>query len=165
MTINIDVETRETIDFDYERIAEDVINATLDYENCPYECEVNMVLTDNEQIHEINQEFREIDRATDVLSFPMVDFDTPANYDCVEELGEVCFHPDTGELMLGDLMISVPKLIEQADAYGHSTIREFSFLITHSILHLLGYDHMTAEEASVMESKQTKILDSLGITR
>lgn len=165
MTINIDIETIEEINFDYETIARKVLDATLDHEECPYECEVNMVLTDNEQIQDVNKEYRDIDKPTDVLSFPMIDFQSPRDYDCVEEFKESCFHPDTGELLLGDIMISIPKLKEQAQAYGHSQVREYAFLITHSILHLLGYDHMTPKEACIMEEKQKIILEFLGITR
>lgn len=76
-----------------------------------------------------------------------------------------CFHPDTGELMLGDIMICIPRMQEQAVSYGHGEVREFAFLIAHSMLHLMGYDHMTPEEAAVMESKQSEILEHLGITR
>ena len=78
---------------------------------------------------------------------------------------EACFHPETGELLLGDIMIAVPRMQEQAESYGHSQIREFSFLIAHSMLHLMGYDHMTPQEAAVMEQKQEEILLNLGITR
>ena len=99
-----------------------------------------------------------------MLSFPMIPFETPGDYDIVEE-DESYFDLDTDELLLGDIMISVDKVFAQAEEYGHSVKREFSFLVAHSMLHLLGYDHMTPEEASVMETKQAKALEELGITR
>ena len=94
----------------------------------------------------------------------MIPFETPAGYEIVEE-DESYFDLDTDELLLGDIMISVDKVFAQAEEYGHSVTREFCFLVAHSMLHLLGYDHMTSEEATVMEAKQAKALDELGITR
>lgn len=166
MTLNLDMDTdyQKVFDFDLGEIAKKVMEGALDHENCPYEAEVNLVLTDNEEIRRTNREFRNIDRETDVLSFPMLEYDRPADFSRVEE-DTSCFNPDTGELILGDIMISVPKLQEQAEAYGHSQLREYAFLITHSLLHLMGYDHMEADEAVLMESKQRAILEALGITR
>ena len=148
----------------YLELAEEVAEAVLDYENCPYESQVELLLTDNEEIRKINQEFRKIDRPTDVLSFPMVDFESPAKYDFLEE-DDSLFDPETGELMLGNIVISKEKVILQAEEYGHSVKREYAFLIAHSMLHLLGYDHMEAEERAVMEEKQREILKKLGIER
>ena len=148
----------------YLELAEEVAEAVLDYENCPYESQVELLLTDNEEIRRINQEFRKIDRPTDVLSFPMVDFESPAKYDFLEE-DDSLFDPETGELMLGNIVISKEKVILQAEEYGHSVKREYAFLIAHSMLHLLGYDHMEEEERAVMEEKQREILKKLGIER
>ncbi|MDO4518926.1 MAG: rRNA maturation RNase YbeY [Eubacteriales bacterium] len=164
MTIQIEKETDLSFDIDYEKLANLVANKVLDYENCPYEAQVELVLTDNTEIHRVNKEFREIDRPTDVLSFPMVPFESPADYAILEE-DDSLFDMDSGELLLGDIMISVEKVYEQANEYGHSIEREFCFLVAHSMLHLLGYDHMTPEEAAVMEAKQKEILEQLGITR
>ena len=164
MTLNIEMEYETPLDFDYEELAKKVTEAALDYENCPYEAEINLVLTGNEEIQRTNREFREIDRITDVLSFPMLDFETPADFSHAEEDAS-CFHSDTGELLLGDIMICVPRMQEQAESYGHGQVREFAFLIAHSMLHLMGYDHMTPEEAAVMEKKQAEILEGLRITR
>jgi probable rRNA maturation factor len=164
MSIIIEKETEIALEFDYEAIISKVVQHALDYENCPFEAEVNVVLTDNPTIHETNREFRDIDRPTDVLSFPAIEFVAPGDFSDVETYDEY-FNPDTGELMLGDIMISLEKVLEQANEYGHSVMRELSFLVAHSMLHLMGYDHMEPEEAKVMETKQRCILEELGIFR
>lgn len=164
MTISLEIEYDKDLSIDYKEIAEKVINEALDYEGCPYEAEISVTLTDNDSIHEINNEFREIDRATDVLSFPMVDYEVPGEFDFLEEADEY-FNPETGELMLGDIVISLDKVEEQSVAYGHSVLREYAFLIAHSMLHLMGYDHMEESEAKIMEAKQEDILNRLGIGR
>lgn len=148
----------------YEKLLESVVNAALDYAGCPYETELNILLTDNENIHKLNKEFRAVDRPTDVLSFPMLEYETPGDFDWLSDADE-CFNPETGELMLGDIVISLEMVVEQADKYGHSEKRELAFLTAHSMLHLFGYDHMTPDEASVMEAKQEEILNILGIKR
>ena len=163
MTLQIDYETDREIGIEYEELAKKVVQKVLDMEGCPYDAQVNLVLTDNEEIQRVNTEFREIAAPTDVLSFPMIPFETPADYAIVEE-DESYFDLDTDELLLGDIMISVDKVFAQAEEYGHSVTREFCFLVAHSMLHLLGYDHMTPEEAVVMENKQRTALDELGIT-
>ena len=165
MTITIEEEVQIPFSFDYKETANRVINAAIDSENFPYESEINLFLVDNETIAEMNQNYREIERPTDVLSFPMIAYDTPGDFSKIEDSTEDNFNPDTGELILGDIVISVPKVLEQAEEYGHSTEREFAFLITHSMLHLFGYDHMKPEETAIMEYKQKAILDSLQITR
>lgn len=164
MTIDFTAEYDLNLDIDYQQIADKVINGALDYEKFPYECYVSLTLVDNASIHSINREFRETDRATDVLSFPMVDYDTSGEYDFLEDR-EDCFDPESGELVLGDIVVSLDKVKEQAEAYGHSYLREYAFLIAHSMLHLMGYDHMEAEEAVIMEKKQAEILAGLGINR
>lgn len=147
-----------------KELAEKVINAALDYVGCPYEAEVNLLLTMNDEIHQMNWEFRKIDRPTDVLSFPMVEYDGPADFDYLEDAYE-CFNPETGELMLGDIVISKEKVIEQAEEFGHSIEREYAFLVAHSMLHLTGYDHIEEDERIVMEAKQREILEDLQILR
>ena len=109
-----------------EKEARRVIEGALEYAECPYEAEVNLCLTMNEQIHEMNLEFRGIDRPTDVLSFPMNEYEVPGVFDGLEEQ-EDAFHPETGELMLGDIVISKEKVLAQAEEYGHSVEREYAF--------------------------------------
>lgn len=166
MTIDFVDESGEKLtQLDLYELAERVIAYTLDYMDCPYEAYVGLLVTDNEEIQRLNQEHRHIDRPTDVLSFPMADFPAPGDFSWLEDEGDDCFEPDSGELMLGDIVISADKVLEQAEAYGHSAEREYAFLITHSMLHLLGYDHMTQEEAAKMEQMQEEILTSLNIHR
>lgn len=165
MSFFLEEEVEVDFTFDYKQIAEKVVNYCIEREKFPYEAEVNLTLTDNEGIHIINKEYREIDRPTDVLSFPMLSYDAPGDFSFLMEENENDFNPDTGEAMLGDIIISVDKVKEQAREYGHSELREFAFLITHSMLHLFGYDHMEPEEAEVMERIQREILEELQITR
>ncbi len=141
MTVYFEEEGELKLELDCEQIADTVVEGVLDYENCPYEAEVNLLLTMNKEIQEMNAQFREIDRATDVLSFPMIDFENTGEFDFLEE-DDSYFNCDTGELMLGDIVISKEKVIAQAEEYGHTIKREYAFLIAHSMLHLLGYDHM-----------------------
>mgnify|MGYP002792112714 CR=1 FL=1 len=164
MTLYFEEEGELKLDLPCEELARTVIEAALDYEECPYEVEVNLLLTTNEEIQKMNAEFREIDRSTDVLSFPMVDYEEPGEFEFLEEADEY-FHPETGELMLGDIVISKEKVLSQSEEYGHSPRREYAFLIAHSMLHLMGYDHMEEEERLCMEAKQRDILDRLNILR
>lgn len=165
MTINIEYEAEKKLELSYETIIREIVEESLEYEDCPYEAEVNVVLTDNHEIQEVNREYREIDAATDVLSFPMIEFESASDFSLVEDDEEDYFNPETGELMLGDIMISVDKVEEQAEKYGHSQTRELAFLVAHSMLHLCGYDHMEEEECLVMEKKQNEILERRGYTR
>ncbi|MCC6095357.1 MAG: rRNA maturation RNase YbeY [Eubacterium sp.] len=167
MTLNLENEQDKEIPFDYQDVAERVIRQVLFSEQCPYEAEINLTLTDNEEIRRLNREFRQIDRATDVLSFPMVDWNGPADYSCLDQTENSAdfFNPETGELLLGDIVISVERAKAQAEEYGHSLKREIAFLIAHSMLHLLGYDHMIPDEEAVMVQKQEQALQALGITR
>ena len=164
MTIQIDYEAERKLDIDYEKLASEVAEHILETENCPYDVCVNLVITDNEEIKRVNTEFRSIGAPTDVLSFPMIPFKTPADYSVIEG-DDSYFDLDTDELILGDVMISVDKVYAQAEEYGHSTTRELGFLIAHSMLHLFGYDHMVDEERVVMEAKQKEIMEKVGIFR
>lgn len=165
MTITIEEETKMPFSFDYKELTERVINGALDFIRCPYEAEVNVLFTDNASIREINRDNRDIDAPTDVLSFPIGEYPVPGNFDTLEEEQPEVFHPETGELMLGDIVISVERVVSQAEEFGHSEERELGFLLAHSILHLCGYDHMEEEERIVMEEKQRQIMDTLKIYR
>lgn len=167
MTINFEDESGICLDVDREKTADSVIRAALDNVNCPYEAEVNLLITDGKRIREMNREYRQIDRETDVLSFPMLEYQSPGDFSFLEEDGRQsdCFNPDTGELLLGDIVISAERVISQAQEYGHSQEREFGFLIAHSMLHLCGFDHMQEQERDAMEERQRQIMDAVGISR
>lgn len=158
-------ETDTTFDFDMLEVIKLIVDEVLDLEGCEYEAQVNVVLTDNEGIRAINKEYRGIDRETDVLSFPSLEFEAPGFTGLDDMLDASVIDPETDELILGDIMISVDKVMEQAKTFGHSLKREFAFLVAHSMLHLSGYDHMTPEDAAVMEKKQEAVLQKLNITR
>ena len=165
MTFYVENETDKVFPFDMEEVFRKVAQAVLAMENCPYESSVNLLLTNSENIRIYNREHRQIDKETDVLSFPNLDFEKTGDFSIAEENEADYFDPDSGELILGDIVISVDKAMEQAKEYGHSELREFAFLIAHSMFHLCGYDHMTDEEAAIMEQKQESVLTQLGFTR
>ena len=134
------------------------VNAALKYENTPFDAEISVTLTDNIGIHELNRDFRGIDRPTDVLSFPLFDGEFPE-----EETGE---DGEKHKIPLGDIVISMEKALEQATEYDHSFERELAFLCVHSVLHLLGYDHERSEEEEKdMFRRQDAILDEAGFKR
>lgn len=165
MTIHIEYEAGKKLGIPYEDIIKRVVVEALDYEDCPYEAEVNILITGNEDIRLINKEYRNIDSPTDVLSFPMVEYEKPSDFKYLEETADDCFHLETGELLLGDIVISADKVEEQAEAYGHTQTRELAFLVAHSMLHLCGYDHMEEGERVIMEKKQEDILSRGGYIR
>ncbi|MBQ7956158.1 MAG: rRNA maturation RNase YbeY [Lachnospiraceae bacterium] len=165
MTSYVENETEVCFDFDVEQTVMKVANQVLETEKCPYEVQINVLLTDNAGIREYNANYRNIDKETDVLSFPNVDYETPSDFEGLEEYEADYFDPDSGELILGDIILSVDKIKEQAESYNHSQLRELAFLVAHSMLHLCGYDHMEENEAKVMEEKQEAVLTALGITR
>lgn len=165
MTIHIEKEVDDELNFDYEVLQKKVVEACLDYENCPYEAEVSILLTNNDEIRQLNNEFRGMDKPTDVLSFPLVEYSEPGNFDDLEDSLQDCFHPETGELVLGDIVISIERAKSQAEEYGHTLEREIAFLTAHSMFHLFGYDHMEDEERLLMEEKQNNVLDKLAIFR
>ena len=129
-------------------------NAVLQAEKFGSDAEVSVSFVDNERIHELNAQYRNVDRETDVLSFPM------------GENGEYDTNMDTGAKILGDIVISVPKAMEQAKAYNHSLQREIGFLTVHSMLHLLGYDHENGGIEQVhMREKDEEVLTKIGLKR
>lgn len=165
MTSYVENETDVDFGFDIKEILDAVMAEALSLENCPYEAQVNLLITDDQGIQEFNRQYRQVDSPTDVLSFPMIAFEKEGDFSAAEEDEADYFDPESGELNLGDIIISADKVKEQAEKYGHSIKRELAFLIAHSMLHLCGYDHMEKEEAHVMEQKQEEILSILGITR
>lgn len=129
------------------------VQATLAYEGFANDAEVSVTFTDNAGIRRLNAQFRNIDRETDVLSFPLTDFE-----------GEDAPPVDEPGMMLGDIVISLEKATEQAEEYGHSFAREVAFLCVHSMLHLLGYDHVDSEEDDAeMRRRQREILEKMGL--
>ncbi len=167
MTLHYENECGHEFDFDPEKVAEQVILAALDEVACPYETEVSLLITDKDSIHEMNRNFRGIDRETDVLSFPLQDFKAPGDFDGFEDPSRQsdAFDPDTGELLLGDIVISADRVVSQAEEYGHSRKREYAFLVAHSMLHLTGYDHESEEERAQMEEKQRRVMEKVHISR
>ncbi|MBQ9359487.1 MAG: rRNA maturation RNase YbeY [Lachnospiraceae bacterium] len=163
-SVEYDEDIRE-LDLCVEEIFKSVAREALRYTDCPFECEISLTLTNDVAIRMLNKEYRKTDKATDVLSFPLQEFEKAGDFSGISEDSADCFNPDTGELMLGDIVISTDHVIAQAASYGHSVKREFAFLIAHSMLHLQGFDHMEPDDAIIMEKAQDKILDKLGIRR
>ena len=142
------------VSYNLKVLLREAIETTLDFEDFQNVCEVSVTFTDNEGIRELNKKFREMDKPTDVLSFPLFDFE-----------GE-CEEPPIDEIIsnLGDIVISLEKAKEQADEFGHSFKREVAFLTVHSMLHLLGYDHERSEEEDrEMRAKQSEIMRIMGL--
>ena len=136
-----------------------VIRTALAAEGVDFPCEVDVRITNDSGIHEINREMRDVDRATDVLSFPVFDL-LPGELPDEEDAD-----PGTGLIPLGDMVISMEHVKAQAKEYGHSQTRELSYLVVHSVLHLLGYDHETSQEDERdMRRRQSEIMDKLGLS-
>lgn len=147
-----------------ENIILDCVNKALDMEGFDYMAKVSIILVDNPSIQEVNSEYRGIDRETDVLSFPMLDLEPGhGELDPNDFINDV--DPDTGAVILGDIMISLEKTGEQAKEYGHSFERELGFLTVHGMLHLLGYDHMDEEDKDIMRAREETILGALNLIR
>lgn len=151
---------RYKLTFKLKHLIKNAVKATLSYMDFRKDVELSVVLTDNPGIQELNALHRQIDRPTDVLSFPMFDYDE--NGDIIEDYAEFS---KMGNLCLGDIVISLERAEEQAEEYGHSFVREVTFLTVHSMLHLLGYDHMTPEDEEEMFGYQNAILEEMGISR
>ena len=154
----------EGVDSDRTRaLIRKTIRTALEQENVTIPCEINVLLTNDEGIHQINLDMREVDRPTDVLSFPEFEF-TPGEPPTEDD--EDLFDPATGLLPLGDMVISVERVEEQAREFGHSKKRELCYLIVHSVLHLLGYDHLDeGEQKKQMRAREEAIMEVLGISR
>ncbi len=160
--MNIDLDIRVAVDLDFSltelfsSITEEIVRH-FELDSIWDSQEISVVITGNEEIRELNYSYRGIDKETDVLSFPMLEFTDPVKPD----IGFV----NLEEGILGDIVISMPKAIFQASEYGHSQKRELAFLFTHGMLHLLGFDHIIDDERLVMEAEQDKILKALNLNR
>ncbi len=161
MNHEILIESELEEEFPYRALLEKVISAALDAEGVQTNCEVDVLITDDEGIHQINLEQREIDRPTDVLSFPMFNY-VPGQ----PPVDDSDADPATDLTPLGDMVISLERAKAQAEEYGHPVERELSYLAVHSVLHLLGYDHMDeGPQKAQMRAREEAILGALGITR
>mgnify|MGYP000577615802 FL=1 len=142
-----------------EKLIKDVAKLVLETENIEISCKVDITLVDDAQIREFNNKYRNIDSSTDVLSFPIIE-------GCEGQINpEVGDYDEDGHAMLGDIIISLETARKQAEEYGHSFERELGFLVTHGMLHLLGFDHEEEEQEKKMLSEQEKILTKAGLTR
>ena len=144
---------------EYQKIAEDVLSHVLQRYACPFPVQVSLYIVTPDEIKEANAQTRQIDKVTDVLSFPM--------FESIEELEDACANMDEEgqNVPLGDVVICMDKVIEKAEQFGHSRERETVYLFTHSILHLLGYDHETEEDKAEMRQREEEIMEELGLGR
>ena len=166
MTFYIENETDSDFGFDESELIRTVCLEAFSSEGAPTDsASVNILITDSEGIRQLNRDYRNIDSPTDVLSFPNIDFDEPSDFSIPDDRKADYTDPETGELLLGDIILNADRIFSQAEEFGHSVKREMAFLTAHSCLHLCGYDHMTPDEEKDMFARQDKILDRLGITR
>ena len=149
---------KHPVDDKLQELICNVAEAVLEYEKFERKTEISVLFVDDEQIREINNDFRKIDSSTDVLSFPMLKFDGTRVIDSVGD-------SYLGVVVLGDIVISLEHAAAQAQEYGHSFEREIGFLTCHSMFHLLGYDHETEEERAAMHEKEEEVLGKMGLTR
>ena len=155
MTVWIDNRTAFEWNAFWEEIVKKAVRTSLLYENFEQKCEISVSIVTEEEIQKINKTFRNVDSPTDVLSFPQLTF----------EEGEIAQVDEKDEIILGDIIISIERAKKQSEEYGHSLEREIAFLTVHSMLHLLGYDHMQKEEEKEMFFKQEQILQQAGFFR
>ena len=165
MTITFSCVKTGLFSFHYKELAKRVIRHILTTEGFPCEAEVFVMITDDKGIRSINLSERGIDASTDVLSFPLAEYDSPKDWGRIQQEPVRYINPETGEVMLGDIVLSYEHVFVQANRYGHTPRREYAFLITHSMLHLLGYDHELPDEQYLMEMRQDAILKELKIPR
>jgi probable rRNA maturation factor len=150
------------IDDKTQQLIKQVVCQCLKHENVNTKVEVSISIVDNQEIHKLNRYYRNIDRPTDVLSFPLVEFE---NYDSIDRDLQDIYTSQKEEVLLGDIVISAQRAMEQATEYNHSFEREMAFLTVHGVLHLLGYDHLEEEDKKIMRNKEEAILFSLNIQR
>ena len=154
MNLFIKNHTNQILNDKHKKIISDVVSFALELEDIHSEPEIGVHIVDNEEIKKLNKKFRSVDKETDVLSFPMIEFD--------EQPKDILIKKN---ILLGDIVISWPKVCEQAKEYGHTIEREIGFLTAHGILHLLGYDHISSEDEKIMLDKQEFILAKVGLIR
>ncbi|MCR5268295.1 MAG: rRNA maturation RNase YbeY [Lachnospiraceae bacterium] len=164
MTYALEEEYTEGLDFDHKKLYQQAVDTVLDHLHCPYEACVSLLLTNDEEIKKINSETRHLAVATDVLSFPMNEFKEAGVFDQACE-DQYTYDPDSGELLLGDIVLSTEHVLQNAAEFGHSVEREYAFLIVHSMLHLTGFDHIEESDRIRMETVQNDIMQILGISR
>ena len=164
MTLEFANRTDKIFSSETEALLRKAAEDTLASEDCPFDASASLSMVTEEEIRTHNRDFRGIDRVTDVLSFPMIDFPSPAAFEYAADR-EDCTDPESGTVFLGDIVICPERAARQAEEYGHSLERELAFLTVHSMLHLLGYDHEEPAEATIMETKQENVLKHMGLER
>ncbi len=158
MAVYIEYETKTKLDFDdVDKIIIKAVKTVMNEKNIPENLDVNVLLTTKPKIHQINLENRNVDSATDVLSFPYFDYKIPGKFSHKINKNE--------ENILGDIILCVSKAKEQAKKYGHSQKREVAFLIVHSMLHLIGYDHIEEKDAVIMQKAERLFMEKINIKR
>lgn len=158
MAVYIENQCGAKFNFHYKVVINKAIETVMKDKDIPEELDVNVLIVSEEEIQDINKNTRDINRVTDILSFPYFEYETPGYFD-----RDLIDWAD--EDILGDIVVCADKIKAQAEEYGHSQKREMAFLIVHSMLHLTGYDHMEAEDAGIMEEEQRRIMSILGISR
>lgn len=153
-----DTQDKLPVGDELQKLVERVAEGVLEFEKFEKKAEISVLFVDDEQIKEINNDFRKIDASTDVLSFPMLRFDGTR---VIDSIGDSYL----GTVVLGDIVISLERAKAQAEEYGHSFEREVGFLTCHSMFHLLGYDHETEEEREQMHKREEEVLTKIGLTR
>ena len=167
MTIDIDFRKSAENQAEIEQIVRSAVLTTLSAQGETEKIELSVVITDDEDMRAINASMRSVDETTDVLSFPMLEYDDMQDEGATlladELFGET--NPETGEILLGDIVINYDRTVEQAAEFGHSFARELGYLTVHAMLHLLGYDHIAAEDKRIMREREEFILDILQLKR
>lgn len=166
--ISFNVSDKYTFDFDYKNLAKRISRRIFEIENVDYDISYNLSIVDKKEIRMINKEHRGINKITDVLSFPNIDFKRPSNFKGLiknDAIDVSIIDLTSKTIFLGDVVMCYDKIIEQSDMYNHSIKREYSFLLVHSLLHLLGYDHIDIKDERKMFKKQDDVLNSLNIYR
>ncbi len=158
MKVFIENESRVAFDFkDIDRVIRKAVRTVMEDKKIPMDLDVNVLLTVPSAIRTINREMRGIDSVTDVLSFPYFEYSKPGKFPGKPE--------DEEEQILGDIVLCASKVKEQAGKYGHSQKRELAFLIVHSMLHLIGYDHVDPDDAALMQKEEKRFMELLKINR